>query len=180
MVARLSANCGRHHVIRYGIHSNLYRISDRHAPHIRTIHTFLRTNLQRRILEQTSFLSLPPQFSSPWSRTQAARILPASLAYRTYVGTPSQINHLSRMMSTTAISSEDARTALAEDGFYCIQDPTVGLCILEIERNRSQFSSSSKAGLEFCKSNILKDEVGQRSKSYRDYLLMLTAYPDHS
>ncbi|CZR66035.1 uncharacterized protein PAC_15936 [Phialocephala subalpina] len=62
------------------------------------------------------------------------------------------------MMSTTAISFEDARTALAEDGFYCIQDPTVGLRILEMERNGSQFSSSSKAGLEFCKSNVLKDE----------------------
>ena len=83
------------------------------------------------------------------------------------------------MMSTTTISIEGARTALAEDGFYCIQDPTVGLRILEMERNGSQFSSSSKAGLEFCKSNVLKDEVGQRSKSHRDYLLMLTAYPDH-
>lgn len=62
------------------------------------------------------------------------------------------------MMSTSAISFEDARTALAEDGFYCIQDPTVGLRISEMERNSSQFSSSSKAGLEFCKSNVLKDE----------------------
>jgi hypothetical protein len=81
------------------------------------------------------------------------------------------------MMSTTTISFENARTALAEDGFYCIQDPTVGLRILETERNGSQFSPSSKAGLEFCKFNVLKDEVGQRSKSYCDYLIMLTAYP---
>jgi len=61
-------------------------------------------------------------------------------------------------MSTSAISFEDARTALAEDRFYYIQDPTVGLRISEMERNGSQFSSSSKAGLEFCKSNVLKDE----------------------
>jgi hypothetical protein len=82
-------------------------------------------------------------------------------------------------MSTTTFSLEDATAALAEDGFYCIQDPTVGLHLLEMERNGSQFSSSSKAGLEFCKSNVLKDEVGQRSKSCRDYLLMLIAYPGH-
>jgi hypothetical protein len=68
--------------------------------------------------------------------------------------------HLSRMMSAT-ISFEDARKALAEDGFYCIQDPTVGLRILETERNGSQFSPSSEAGLEFCKLNVLKDTVSR-------------------
>lgn len=82
-------------------------------------------------------------------------------------------------MSTTIFSFEGAKTALAEDGFYCIQDPTVGLRILEIERSGSQFSSSSKAGLEFCKSNVLKDEVGQRSNFDRDYLLILIVYPDY-
>lgn len=61
-------------------------------------------------------------------------------------------------MSPTTISSEEARTALAKDGFYFIQDPTLGLRILEMERNGSQFSSSSKPGLEFCKSNVLNDE----------------------
>jgi hypothetical protein len=68
-------------------------------------------------------------------------------------------------MSTTTFSFEDAKTALAEDGLYIIQDPTVGLHISEMERNGFQFSSSSKAGLDFCKSNVLEDEVGQRSKS---------------
>jgi hypothetical protein len=80
--------------------------------------------------------------------------------FATQVCTPFQINHLSQMMSAT-ISFEDARKALAEDGFYCIQDPTVGLRILEMERNGSQFSPSSEAGLEFCKFNVLKDAVGQ-------------------
>ncbi|PVH70792.1 hypothetical protein DL98DRAFT_123814 [Cadophora sp. DSE1049] len=61
-------------------------------------------------------------------------------------------------MSTTPTSFEVARTGVAEDGFYCIQDPTLGLRILEMEQNGSQFSSSSKAGWEFCKSNVLKDK----------------------
>ncbi len=63
-------------------------------------------------------------------------------------------------MSTT-ISVEDIRKALAEDGYYCIQDPMVGLHILEMEQNGSQFSPWSEAGWEFCKQNVLKDAVGQ-------------------
>ncbi|KAH8792164.1 hypothetical protein F5882DRAFT_262251, partial [Hyaloscypha sp. PMI_1271] len=61
-------------------------------------------------------------------------------------------------ISTTTFSFEDAKTALAEDRFYIIQDPTIGLHISEIERNSFQFSSSSKARLDFCKSNVLEDE----------------------
>ncbi|KAK3938107.1 hypothetical protein QBC46DRAFT_266087 [Diplogelasinospora grovesii] len=59
-------------------------------------------------------------------------------------------------MMSTAISVKDVREALTEDGFYCIQDPRVGLGISEMEQNGSQFSPSSEAGWEFCKRYVLK------------------------
>ncbi len=62
---------------------------------------------------------------------------------------------------STSISVEETRKALAEDGYYCIQDPAIGLRILEMEQNGFQFSPGSEAGWEFCKQNVLKDTVSQ-------------------
>ncbi|KAK0368955.1 hypothetical protein CLIM01_13690 [Colletotrichum limetticola] len=53
---------------------------------------------------------------------------------------------------------DDALEAMQKDGFYCIHDPSVGHKILEMEENRSQFSTSSFSGLEFYRLNVFQDE----------------------
>ncbi|CZT10264.1 uncharacterized protein RAG0_14790 [Rhynchosporium agropyri] len=60
-------------------------------------------------------------------------------------------------MSTTP-TSEAIKAAVAELGFYQIQDPTLGLRIEEMEKKGSQRSISSEAGLEFCISNVVEDQ----------------------
>lgn len=62
---------------------------------------------------------------------------------------------------STAVSIDEVRKALTEDGLFCMQDPTIGLNILEMERNGWQFSPSSEAGWDFCKRSVLKDAVSQ-------------------
>lgn len=49
-------------------------------------------------------------------------------------------------MSRT-VSVEEVATALEEDGFYCIPDPTLGSRIAETEGNGFGFSISSEQGL---------------------------------
>ena len=62
-------------------------------------------------------------------------------------------------MTPSAFAFEDAIKAIAEDGFYHIQDPKVGQRIQEMEENKRQFSTSSMAGLEFYRDNVHSDQV---------------------
>lgn len=64
-------------------------------------------------------------------------------------------------MASTTFVLDDAIKAIAENGFYHIQDPTVGQRIMEMERNKHQFSITSTAGLEFYRVNVHENEVGQ-------------------
>jgi hypothetical protein len=64
-------------------------------------------------------------------------------------------------MATPTFSLEDAMNAIAEDGFYHVQDPLVGQGILDMERNKHQFSTKSEAGLQFYRDNILGSEVSR-------------------
>lgn len=57
--------------------------------------------------------------------------------------------------------TDDALGALSRDGFYFIHDVRVGEHIAEMDRNGSQFSSSSKAGIDFYKVNVFQNEVRQ-------------------
>ena len=58
-------------------------------------------------------------------------------------------------------ATDNAQNALSRDGFYCIHDVAIGEDIAEMDRNGSQFSSSSKAGLDFYKVNVSQNEVRQ-------------------
>ncbi|KAK1843039.1 hypothetical protein CCHR01_14344 [Colletotrichum chrysophilum] len=53
---------------------------------------------------------------------------------------------------------EDALEAIQNDGFYCIHDSAIGRKISDMEEKRSQFSTSSVAGLEFYRLNVFQDE----------------------
>ncbi|KAI1157317.1 hypothetical protein F5B18DRAFT_666049 [Nemania serpens] len=52
---------------------------------------------------------------------------------------------------------EIAQTALRDVGFFCIQDAKTGSQMSAMEQNTSQFSSTSKAGWDFCQDNVLND-----------------------
>jgi len=65
---------------------------------------------------------------------------------------------LSQRMMSTIVPVEHALKALAEDGFYCIHDSTIGERILEAEQNRVQFSASSEGGWNFYTHNVLQDQ----------------------
>ncbi len=74
---------------------------------------------------------------------------------------------------STATSIADA---LARDGIYCMQDVEVGSCISKMDRDGSQFLSKLEPGWEFCKRNVLNNEVGLIHCRYI-YLLMDLDYP---
>lgn len=76
-------------------------------------------------------------------------------------------------------ATEDAQQAIEANGFHCINDSAVGEQIAEMDRNASQFASSSKAGLEFYKTNVLENEVSQ-SRRLVDHTLKFAAYPRHT
>ncbi|KAG8410832.1 hypothetical protein J3459_016953 [Metarhizium acridum] len=61
-------------------------------------------------------------------------------------------------MTPSTFALEDAIKAIAEDGFYHMQDPTVGQRISEMEENKHQFSTTSTAGLEFYRDNVHGDQ----------------------
>lgn len=63
-------------------------------------------------------------------------------------------------MAPTTFSVEDARKSILEEGFFCVEDPVVGERVFEIAEKG--YSLLSEKGLEFCKLNILDDEVGNR------------------
>lgn len=67
-------------------------------------------------------------------------------------------------MASTTFSVEDARKSILEDGFFCVEDPVVGERVLEIAKKGSPLLS--KEGLEFCKLNVLNNEV--RNREYGD------------
>ena len=69
-------------------------------------------------------------------------------------------------MASTTFSVEDATTTLKEDGFLCIQDPSIGHLIAQMDLNESQFSPSSEAGMEFYRLHILGDTVGRADLSF--------------
>lgn len=83
------------------------------------------------------------------------------------------------LMATPTFSLEDAINAIAEDGFFHIQDPLVGQGILDMERNKHQFSTKSQAGLQFYRDNVLGSEVSrpqQRLHIHRR-ILIFPAHP---
>ena len=63
-------------------------------------------------------------------------------------------------MASTTFSVEDARKSILADGFFGVEDPMVGERVLEIAEKGSPLLSEE--GLEFCKLNVLNDEVGNR------------------
>lgn len=67
-------------------------------------------------------------------------------------------------MASTTFALEDAIKAIAENGFYHIQDSIVGRRILDMEENKQQFSTTSMAGLQFYRDNVRNNEVNQLQK----------------
>jgi hypothetical protein len=61
-------------------------------------------------------------------------------------------------MESTAFELDTAIKSIAEHGFYPVQDLVIGQQILEMERNKHQFSTSSAPGLRFYKNNIHNNE----------------------
>ncbi|KAG5977543.1 hypothetical protein E4U55_006685 [Claviceps digitariae] len=61
-------------------------------------------------------------------------------------------------MESTAFELDTAIDSIAEHGFYPVQDPVIGQRILEMEKNKHQFSTSSAPGLQFYLDNILNNE----------------------
>lgn len=72
---------------------------------------------------------------------------------------------------------EIAQTALRDVGFFCIQDAKTGSQMSAMEQNTSQFSSTSKAGWDFCQDNVLNDAVCNISENPGRPNLTTTAYP---
>ncbi len=64
-------------------------------------------------------------------------------------------NSLREMSTTTSIAD-----SLARDGIYCIQDAELGSCISDMDRDGFQVLSKLEPGWEFCKRNVLNNEVG--------------------
>jgi hypothetical protein len=58
---------------------------------------------------------------------------------------------------------EDARKSILENGFFCVRDPVVGERVLEIAEKGSPLLLEE--GLEFCKLNVLDNEVNNREYS---------------
>jgi hypothetical protein len=63
-------------------------------------------------------------------------------------------------MALTPFSVEDTRKSILEDGFSYIEDPVVGERVLEIAEKGSPLLLEE--GLEFCKLNVLNNEVSNR------------------
>ncbi|KAF5020424.1 hypothetical protein F66182_7551 [Fusarium sp. NRRL 66182] len=79
---------------------------------------------------------------------------------------PAAACHLSRgsttdPMASNTFASEDAIKAIAENGFYHVQDPMIGRRISDMEENRFQFSTTSTAALQFYRENVHDNEVNQ-------------------
>jgi len=63
-------------------------------------------------------------------------------------------------MASTTFSVEDARKSILKEGFFGVEDIVVGKRVLEITEKGSPLLSEE--GLEFCRLNVLDDEVGNR------------------
>lgn len=55
---------------------------------------------------------------------------------------------------------DDTRKSILDDGFFYVEDPVVGERVLEIAEKGS--SLLLEEGQEFCKLNVLNDEVSNR------------------
>lgn len=63
------------------------------------------------------------------------------------------------MALTTSLSSEDPQKSILEDGIFYAEDPVVGKRVDEIMRKGFPFKTEE--GLDFCKGNVLDDEVSK-------------------
>ena len=72
------------------------------------------------------------------------------------------------MASTTSLSSEDPQKSILEDGIFYAEDPVVGKRVDEIMRKGFPFKTEE--GLDFCKGNVLDDEVSKESNLRRGYI----------
>ena len=72
-------------------------------------------------------------------------------------------------MASTTFSLEDVKEALLEKGFFAMEDSGVGARVFEMEEE--DFPIVSERGLEFCKFNLLDDEVSKGTRCSIDYCL---------
>jgi hypothetical protein len=72
------------------------------------------------------------------------------------------------MASTNSLPAEDPQKSILEDGVFCTEDPVVGKRVDEIAQKGFPFKTEE--GLDFCKINVLDDEVSKEADLCKGYI----------